>query len=216
MRPRSSASRPGATRRALEHRARTGRSTGGRIFGYEPARDPAGHATRAIIPAEASVVVRLFTLAADGIGVKRIAATLNTEGALAPRKGGRTAGWSPSTVRGVLGNALYRGTAEWARTQKRDVWGQRRPSRRDAADVVRVDIPALRIVDEALWQRAHARRDVSRALYDAVAGTHGRAGGRPPSGSASRYLLSGLASCACCNSSMFVRSRGRHPADGDA
>ena len=199
------------TRRALEYRARTGRSTGGRIFGYEPARDPAGHATRVIVPAEALVINRLFALAAVGLGVKRIASTLNAESALAPRKAGRTAAWSPSTVRGVLGNARYRGTAEWGKSMKRDVWGHRPPSRRSAADVVRMDVPALRIVDEALWQRAHARRDASRALCDAVVGAHGRAGGRPSSGSASRYLLSGLASCACCNSSMFVRARGRQP-----
>jgi Recombinase zinc beta ribbon domain/HNH endonuclease len=74
-----------------------------------------------------------------------------------------------------------------------------------------VDIPELRIVDETVWQRAHERLDAGRALYFARAGERGRAGGRPPSGSASRYLLSGLGTCACCQGSMFVHARGDRP-----
>jgi len=200
------------THAAMAHRARQGHHTGGIIFGYTSASTPSGHVVRAIVPAEAAVVNRLFELAADGHGVKTIARILNAESALAPRKAGRVAGWSPSTVRGVLQNELYRGVAVWNRTKKRDAWGQRNPSRRDEGDVIRTEVPAARILDETLWQRAHARRDASRALYDAVVGAHGRAGGRPPSGSASRYLLSGLASCAWCTGSMFARSRGRYPA----
>jgi site-specific DNA recombinase len=88
------------TRAALEHRARAGRLTGGRILAYEPVRTADGHATRAIVEAEADVVRRIFALARDGYGVKRIAATLNRDAAPAPRKAGRVAGWAPSTVRG--------------------------------------------------------------------------------------------------------------------
>jgi site-specific DNA recombinase len=182
---------------------------------YEPVRTADGHATRAIVEAEADVVRRIFALARDGYGVKRIAATLNGDAAPAPRKAGRVAGWAPSTVRGVLHNELYRGTLVWSRTRKRDVWGQRRPSRRDESEVVRVDIPELRIVDETVWQRAHERLDAGRALYFARASERGRAGGRPPSGSASGYLLSGLGTCACCQGSMFVHARetGRRARD---
>jgi site-specific DNA recombinase len=104
------------TRAALEHRARAGRLTGGRILAYEPVRTADGHATRAIVEAEADVVVRrIFALARDGYGVKRIAATLNGDAAPAPRKAGRVAGWAPSTVRGVLPHELHRGTLIWSR-----------------------------------------------------------------------------------------------------
>jgi Recombinase len=144
---------------------------------YEPVRTADGHATRAIVEAEADVVRRIFALARDGYGVKRIAATLNGDAAPAPRKAGRVAGWAPSTVRGVLHNELYRGTLVWSRTRKRDVWGQRRPSRRDESEVVRVDIPELRIVDETVWQRAHERLDAGRALYFARAGSGAAPGG---------------------------------------
>jgi hypothetical protein len=44
-----------------------GRSTGGRIFAYEPVGTADGHASRAIVGAEAAVVVRrIFALAATG------------------------------------------------------------------------------------------------------------------------------------------------------
>lgn len=195
------------TRAALEHRARAGRSVGGRIFGYEPAIDASGHRTRRIVPAEAAVVVRIFTLAAEGHGLRRIAATLNAEGALAPRKAGA---WTPSTLRTVLANELYGGVARWGQTRARDAWGQYRPSRRDASEHVRVEVPALRIVDDGLWERAHARRDAGRALYFTRAGDRAIRGPLPASGSWSRFLLSGLGTCACCQGSMHVWSRAEH------
>ena len=114
------------THAALEHRARAGRSTGGAVFGHTNARTDDGHVTRAIVPAEAQVIRRMFSLAGEGLGVKAIARTLNTEGVLAPRKADRVAGWSPSTVRGALRNELYRGVAVWNRSRKRDAWGQHR------------------------------------------------------------------------------------------
>jgi site-specific DNA recombinase len=194
---------------AMAHRARAGRSTGGRMFGYTSVRTPEGHVTRAIVPAEAKTVRRIFALAAEGHGRKVIAAMLNESAAPAPRKGERSAGWAPSTVRGVLYNETYRGVAVWNRSRKRDGWGQRRPTRRAAAEHLRVDVPALRIVDEALWTAAHARLDAGRALYFAHTGEHGRNGGRPPSGTASRYLLSGLGTCGQCGGSMFVHRRDR-------
>jgi hypothetical protein len=154
----------------------------------------------------------MFALAAEGHGVKAVARTLNAEAALAPRKGGRVAGWSPSTVRGALRNELYRGVAVWNRSRKRDAWGQRRKTRRDEGDHLRVGVPALRIVDETVWQRAHECLIAARNLYFAKAGARALDGGRPVSGSAARYLLSGLATCSCCGGSMFVHRRGSRAA----
>jgi Recombinase len=48
-------------------------------------------------------VRRIFGLCAEGTGYTRIAKLLNADGAACPRpQQGRPAGWSPSTVRGVL------------------------------------------------------------------------------------------------------------------
>ncbi len=64
---------------------------GGRVFGYRNVdaggfidahgRIHRSHVTRVIELAEAPTVVRAFELAAEGYGVKRIAKTLNAEGA---------------------------------------------------------------------------------------------------------------------------------------
>jgi Recombinase zinc beta ribbon domain len=67
-------------------------------------------------------------------------------------------------------------------------------------------------VSEELWDAAHARIDRSRSAY--LRGTKGVTYGRPPTGTESKYLLSGLACCAPCGGGLYVRSRshGRHRA----
>jgi Recombinase len=60
-----------------------------------------------------------------------IAQTLNAEGLRSPRaRAGRHHSWSPSSVRTVLFNALYKGEVIWGRTKKRDAWGRRKESDR--------------------------------------------------------------------------------------
>jgi len=165
------------------------------------------HVERAIAPGEAAVVERIFTLAAHGWGVKRIASTLNTEAAPAPtpRRAGRPRGWAPSSVREILAREVYRGVLVWNRSRKRDSWGQKRQRPRDESEWLRVETPALRIVSDELWQAAHAQLDGRRALY--LATNKGRAFGRPASGVESPYLLTGLGTCGVCGGSMCVLTR---------
>jgi Recombinase len=100
--------------------AMKGAVTGGRKFGYRnedviagfdyDGRPRRSHVIRKINPDEAAVVVRIFTLYADGYGHKAIAKQLNAEGALAPKPFVRrdptkvlpVRGWAPATVRGIL------------------------------------------------------------------------------------------------------------------
>ena len=73
----------------------------------------------------------------------------------------------------------------------------------------RISAPHLRIVTDEAWEAAHARLDAARAVY--LKGTSGQRFGRPPVGSASKYLLTNLAQCGCCGSSLKVRTRShRH------
>jgi hypothetical protein len=65
--------------------------------------------------------------------------------------------------------------------------------------------PELRIVSEELWESAHARLDLSRTTYLRAQG--GKLWGRPPSGVASKYLLTGIARCGVCGAGLEVRSR---------
>jgi hypothetical protein len=95
----------------------------------------------------------------------------------------------------------------WNRTMKRDAWGQKKPQRRNADEVLRIDAPALRIVSDELWQPMHARLSSSREAY--IRRNDGRLWGKPTNGIASKYLLAGMATCGQCGGALTVRSR-RH------
>ena len=140
-------------RDAAVQRARSGYSTGGRCFGYRNVRTDTGHVVREVDDAEAVVVRRIFKLCTAGKGIRRIAKTLNAEGAPAPRpRRGRPRGWAPSSVRAILYRPDYRGEFVWGKSQKRDTWGQVRYQRRPEAEWIRVGAPELRIIDDELWE----------------------------------------------------------------
>jgi DNA invertase Pin-like site-specific DNA recombinase len=199
---------------ALARKARSGHVTGGVVFGYRNREVVAGdgrrqYVEREINPDEVDVVRRIFERCAAGVGVRRIAITLNDEGAPAPtpRRSGRPRSWAPSSVREVLYRDLYRGVVIWNRIRKRDVWGLKRYLARPEDQWMRRDAPELRIVDDALWTAAHRRLEESRASY--LWSTNGKLNGRAPAVKAidSKYLLTGFAQCGVCGGSLMARSR---------
>jgi site-specific DNA recombinase len=200
------------THDAMGHKAKAGHAVGGRVFGYtttEP-RAPDGrrlHVERRVHEAEATVVRRIFTLYAEGVGYPTIAHTLNHERALAPspRRTGRLAGWAPSSVREILYRELYRGVVVWNRTKKRDPFGRKRHSQRDPADWIRLEAPTLRIVSHELWTAVQRRLEQARASYLRVNG--GKVWGRPPGDVDTKYLLTALTVCGHCGGTLHVRSR---------
>jgi site-specific DNA recombinase len=191
---------------ALRRKAEAGHVTGGVVFGYANVAVN-GHVEREIKPTEAAVVRRIFELAADGLGARRIAYTLNAEGAVAPppRRNGRPRAWAPSSIRAVLTRPLYRGEVLWNQSRKRNAWGIRQPRRRAAAEWIRYEVSALRIIPEPLWQAVARQRAATRAAY--VRTTGGRLWGRPATGIESKYLLTGMTTCALCGGSLVVMSR---------
>jgi site-specific DNA recombinase len=197
------------TRDALARKAARGYVAGGRCFGYTNVvvSDTAGrraHVVRQINAEEAAVVRRIFTLAAEGHGLKKLAHQLNCEQALAPIPGrGGVRGWAPSSIREILHRELYRGVVVWGRKRKRDQWGQRHVTHADKAEWVRHPDETLRIVPEALWQAAQARIAETRHVY--LRGAEGTLWGRPASGIESKYLLTGFARCGSCGGTMEVR-----------
>ena len=203
------------THDALIRKVRSGYVAGGLCFGYRNIEVLGGdgkrsHVVRQIEDSEADVVRRIFHLCADGYGLKAIAKGLNGEGAISPRaQQGRSRSWAPSSVREVLYRPLYRGEVVWNQTRKRDRWGQSRRGVRQESEWVRVPAPDLRIVDDTAWAAAHTRLDAARAVY--FKGTNGRRFGRPAIGNPSKYLLTNLAQCGVCGSSLKVRTRShRH------
>ncbi len=139
-------------------------------------------------------------------GKTRIAKTLNAEGALSPRaQQGRPHAWAPSSVRAVLYRHLYKGVIVWNKTKKRDAWGRRRQRPRPESEWLTVEAPQLQIVPDKLWEAAHARLEATRKTY--LRSTNGRLWGRPPSGVAAKYLLTGIGRCGHCGAGLEVRSR---------
>src|SRR2546428_4848663 len=154
------------THDALARKARAGHVTGGVVFGYDNRAVLAlggegrrGHVERVINPDQAAIVRRIFEMAAAGLGVRRIAVTLNDERVEAPlpRRRGRPRSWSPSSVQAILARPLYRGEIVWNRQRKRDQWGVKRYLDRPAHEWIRVPAPDLRIVSDELWAATHAR-----------------------------------------------------------
>ena len=193
------------TREAMARKAKAGHVTGGRVFGYDNVRVD-GHVERRIHEAQAAVVRRIFEMAADGAGVKKIGKTLNAERLACPRaQQGRPNGWAPSSVRSALFRTLYRGVITWGKTKGRDASGERRQQQQPPDEWLTIPAPGLRIVSDELWDRAHRRMKASAATY--LRGTKGKLWGRPPTGLESRYLLTGLSRCGMCGSGLMAHSR---------
>ena len=165
------------------------------------------HVERRINEAEAAVIREIFEKAAAGWGTRRIAHDLNARGVPAPppRRAGRPRAWAPSTIYAMLTRSLYRGEINWNRTRKRDAWGIKRQTGRAETEWVQLEVPALRIVPEPLWQAVRERFRDTRASY--LRATNGQLWGRPANGIESRYLLTGLAQCGRCGGSLIVHSR---------
>ena len=181
------------THSALDMRAREGRATGGRCYGF----DRAG----AVVEAEAEVVREIFRRVADGETQKAIAAELNLRGVPAPgaswsRRVRRSDGvWMTPTLNAMLANERYVGRVVWNRSLWRrdpDSGVRQRVERPEAEWVVR---PGPAIVDDETFRRVRERA-APRKIY----------GGRP--GGGPRYLLSGLLVCGDCGGRLVATGRG--------
>lgn len=187
----------------LKGKAEKTYNAGGAVFGYSnravfvEGPDGRPHKLRTeyeVNPAEAPSVERIYSMYADGIGLRAIARKLNADGVASPRAGRRgTGSWSPSTIRSIVTNPRYRGLVPWNRMQKTYRGGTKVRVERDPDEWMLIPAPELRIVSDELWAAANARRP-GRALASG-----GKRVGRPP-----KFLLSGLLRCGKCGGSMQV------------
>ena len=215
------------TRRGLKGKAQRGGVTGGRTLGYARERltQPAdGRDTDqlVIVAEEAELVRRIFELYASGLGLKAVCAILNADGIPSPRSresGPYGAGvWNPTTLsgdpskgEGILNNETYIGRRifnrrTWVEVPNEKRGFTRKPRLNPEADWVIRDEPALRIVDQALWDRVKARQTIARAMRDLRFKTTGSrlAGGRER-----QHLLSGLVECGACGRPYISSGAGR-------
>jgi len=195
---------------ALHKRFKAGAVTGGRVFGYTNYRNGDGYVHRALAQDEAETIRRVFTLYANGQGLTRIAKALTEEGTPSPR-GSARGRWRGSTVREILYRDLYRGVITWNRTQKIYRKGKKSRRRRDPREWLTIPAPELRIIDDDLWNAAHARLAAAGGWFARMR-TGGKLLGRP-SFTDSEHLLTGFTTCAVCGGSIVTEGR-RHGSPG--
>ena len=102
----------------------------------------------------------------------------------------------------MLTRELYRGRIIWNRTQRIMKGGTRAPARlRPRSGWLTIDAPDLRIVPDDLWEAALRQRRAAFTGFPRRA--DGTFLGRPSGADrGSRYLLTGIASCAICRGSI--------------
>ncbi len=196
------------TRRGQQGKALKGESTGGRAYGYV-----CSNQTRTVDPKQAKVVLQIYQWRAAGWSAQRIARHLNDTGVPSP---GSTwnrvdtgehrkikSGWRPSAIAGdpargvgILNNPLYKGQMIWGRSQ----WirsaansKKRRVERVEPSEWIVHDIPALRIVTDALWDKVHAIQTAKNPRREAVK----RGIAKKASGHDSKYWLGTILVCEC-------------------
>jgi DNA invertase Pin-like site-specific DNA recombinase len=140
------------TREALVAKARRGHATGQRTYGYALVR-VGDHSERQIDEAQAAVVRRVFEMAAAGAGDLKIARTLADEHVPAPGP----KGWSKQVLRHLLRNAVYVGRVTYGRSTTVDDGAKGRRVVAPKDDWTVVEVPQLRIIDDALWAQPGRR-----------------------------------------------------------
>ena len=192
------------TRRGLRAVAEEGRNAGGRSYGYRVGSgDDGRRGQRTIDPTQAAIVVRIFEQYAAGVSPKRIALALNAEAIPGPRGGA----WAPSAINGdrakgtgILNNTLYVGRQVWGRREwvKNPDTGRRvaRPGAEDGQVVT--ELPALRIIDDALWERVKARQAGLERRSPRSSGVGEEVPAPFWARQRPKYLFSGLMVCGTC------------------
>lgn len=194
------------TIRGQRGRAEAGKCAAGKAYGYDVVRslDSNGkpvRGERVINPEQAPIVRRIFRDYANGKSSYKIARELNAEGVPGPR-----GPWSDGTLRGnkkrglgILNNEIYMGLMIYGKVRYPKnpmTQGRTRVSRINSADdLVRTEVPDLRIVDQELWDRVKAKQaEIER---------------KPSLGQKKRppKLFSYLLQCGECGGGMSMSSR---------
>ncbi|WFU19411.1 recombinase family protein [Bradyrhizobium sp. CB3481] len=191
------------TRRGLEGVIRDGRHAGGRAFGYRAVPGKPGELE--IVEEEAEIVRQIFANYIAGKTPRQIAHDLNKRGV--PPARGRL--WSASTINGnvsrgggMILNDLYAGRIVWNKVRMvKDPVTRKRLSRPNPKDQYKiVEVPHLRIVDDATFRAAQAIKIERR--HSATPATVQRA--RAP-----KRVFSGLIKCGCCGGGMASNGADR-------
>jgi site-specific DNA recombinase len=184
-------------RRAWDGRVKQGLMPGKPAYGHR--KVPGTSFEREIDPVQAEVLKRIFIMFANREPTREMAARLNAEGILSP-SGGKwnhqvfTAGGGNG--KGIIGNEIYRGKLVWNthRSVINPETERRNKQKGKPEDLIVVDVPHLRIIDETLWERAQrVRTERSRQTP-----------GKVYKKTTVRHMLAGRLQCGACGGNMKI------------
>lgn len=155
-------------RSAFKTKQRRGEFVGA-FASYGYLKDPEDHNHLIIDPVAAGTVLRIFEMAARGIGQVRIAKQLNAEGIPCPSEYKRQMGerytngqrlestsyWTYATIHRMLQNEMYLGRMVSARSVRTDMHGKARAA--DRSDWIVVEGTHEPIVSQQLWDTVQAQ-----------------------------------------------------------
>ncbi len=177
------------TREALEKKAARGHSAGARTYGYDLVRK-GEHTERVKNEKQVVIVQRVFELAAAGEGDRNIVRALRKDGITELNR---------IRISRMLANETYLGRQVFGKTKSITAGGAANAQvKRAKEDWIVTEIPGLRIISDALWQKVRARKEQTAAAY-----AKGKAKDTP-SGLKSKYLLSGIGRCGECGAALTV------------
>lgn len=150
----------------------------------------------------AAIIRRIFEEYTDGLAPRQFAARLNREAVPGPRGGY----WNASTINGnrrrrngILNNELYIGRIAYNRQRfvKDPETGRRMARPNPEHQWVVKEVPALRIIEDELWERVQAIKQRYSSRW----------GNKRQS---KKRLLSGLLKCGRCGGGMTIRRGDRY------
>ncbi|SIN99170.1 Site-specific DNA recombinase [Rhodovulum sp. ES.010] len=213
------------THRGLEGRVKAGKSAGGISYGYRLNRQPLPDGSfttgdRVVDETEAEIVRRIFREYDQGKSARTIAVGLNRDGIAPPRAGGKGSGaWSFSTISGnwkrgtgILNNELYVGKLVWNRQNfiKDPETGKRQARLNPPEAWIIEEVPHLRIIDDALWDRVKERQSAIRKTMKTSNQPRNAFGAaRRPT-----YLFSGLLKCGDCGAAYTLMNGKKYGCSG--
>lgn len=171
-------------------------------YRYVTKHDGDGEARYDVAPDEAWVVRNLFQwVGVEGLSLRRVSDRLQEQDVPTAKGSAR---WDNSTIRGILLNPAYTGSAKYGKTRLIPRIPGRRPKRGDppiprrekvthaTAPEEQESIPVPALISHELFEAAAERLKENRRRY-----REQKRG--------SQYLLSGLLICQCCNSAYCGR-----------
>lgn len=195
-------------RRGLDGRVREGKIPGSVAYGYRAVLGKPGE--RVIDPEQAEIVRRIFREYAGGRSPRAIAQDLTDE--KVPASKGAPA-WNHQTFiagrygMGMISNQIYVGKIVWNRCHrvKNPETGKTIQRASPPEDMITIEVPHLRIIDEALWRQAQAVRSRRAVAKFGPTGKAVRRNFIPTTDD----LLSGMLVCGTCGGHMRVMNRQR-------